>query len=217
MKKTLLVLTMILMSLATFAQQEAVTSNGDKVLLYEDGTWAFSINHPTDILKGLELPFSSTSDIVTHSGYSLSYNEEHEQANWVAYELTSAETIKVFERTDKFLLDYKVKTFTANDKDYSGSGYDRGHLAPASDMGWSSTAMAESFCYSNISPQTASFNRGVWKRLENLIRSWAVEYQSIYIVTSGVLTEGLSTIGYNKVSVPNYFYKVILDYGVTGK
>jgi endonuclease G len=72
--------------------------------------------------------------------------------------------------------------------------------------------MAESFYYSNMSPQTPSFNRGVWKRLEELARTWAIENNSIYIVTGPVLTTGLNTIGTNKVSVPNYFYKVILDY-----
>jgi endonuclease G len=79
-------------------------------------------------------------------------------------------------------------------------------------MGWSSTVMAESFYYSNMSPQNASFNRGVWKRLEELVRTWAVENKGIYIVTGPVLTVGLQTIGENKVAVPNYYYKAILDY-----
>ncbi|HBS89014.1 MAG: hypothetical protein A2W91_06180 [Bacteroidetes bacterium GWF2_38_335] len=132
---------------------------------------------------------------INHKGYTLLYNESHEQASWVAYELTSAETKKLFSRTD-----------------YSGSGYDRGHLAPAADMGWSEQAMAESFYYSNMSPQTPGFNRGIWKNLEELIRSWAVEYGSVYVVTGPVLKSGLPSIGANKVSVPEYYYKVILDY-----
>jgi endonuclease G, mitochondrial len=105
-----------------------------------------------------------------------------------------------------------VKTGTADNGDYAGSGYDRGHLAPAADMGWSSIAMAESFYYSNMSPQVPAFNRGIWKRLEELVRTWAVDYNAVYIVTGPVLTNGLLTIGINKVSVPKYFYKVILEY-----
>jgi len=140
------------------------------------------------------------------------YNETHEQANWVAYSLTKEETNKIFERTDKFISDPKVKTGTASNTDYEGSGYDRGHLAPASDMGWSSTTMAESFFYSNITPQTPSFNRGIWKKLEELVRTWAIENNAVYVVTGPVLTNGLQTIGPNKVSVPNYYYKVVLDY-----
>ena len=168
----------------------------------------------TSITK-LEIPKTNSKDkIITHTGYSLLYNETHEQANWIAYDLTAEETNKLFERTDKFISDPKVKTGTASDKDYKGSGYDRGHLAPASDMGWSTTAMAESFYYSNMSPQTPSFNRGIWKKLEELVRTCAIENNTIYVVTGPVLTNGLQTIGPNKVSVPNYYYKVVLDYSV---
>jgi len=166
----------------------------------------------TTIYK-LEIPKTNSKNIIiSHTGYTLLYDETHEQSSWVAYELTNAETNKIYDRTDKFIPDPKVKEGTATDKDYAGSGYDRGHLAPASDMGWSATAMTESFYYSNMSPQTPSFNRGVWKRLEELVRTWAIENNSIYIVTGPVLLAGLNTIGSNKVSVPNYFYKVILDY-----
>ncbi|NDP22289.1 MAG: DNA/RNA non-specific endonuclease, partial [Paludibacter sp.] len=108
--------------------------------------------------------------------------------------------------------DPAVKTGSAGNDDYAGSGYDRGHLAPAADMGWSVASMHDCFYYSNISPQEPSFNRGVWKRAETLVRNWAVEYQDIYIVTGPVLNQGLPTIGANKVSVPTYYYKVILNY-----
>jgi endonuclease G, mitochondrial len=161
----------------------------------------------------LEIPKTLPKDIIiTHTGYSLLYNELHEQAMWVAYELTSAETHKVVPRTNKFLPDPLVKTLSADDDDYAGSAYDRGHLASAADMGWSAATMAESFYYSNMSPQVPAFNRGIWKRLEELVRTWAVENTAIYVVTGPVLTSGLSSIGPDKVSVPKYFYKVILDY-----
>jgi endonuclease G len=63
-----------------------------------------------------------------------------------------------------------------------------------------------------MSPQVPAFNRGIWKNLEELVRDWAVENEDIYIVTGPVLTKKLHTIGMNKVSVPDYYYKVILDY-----
>jgi endonuclease G len=129
----------------------------------------------------------------------------------VAYTLTKEKTKKLFNRSDKFIVDPQV-TGTACNKDYSKSGYDRGHLAPAADMGWSSTAMAESFYYSNMSPQVPAFNRGIWKKLEELVRSWATENNTIYIATGPVLTSSLPTMGVNKISIPKYFYKVILDY-----
>ena len=161
----------------------------------------------------IEIPETKNKKaIINHSSYSLLYSEKHEQALWIAYELTSEETNRMFERSNKFTPDFSVKTGSANDQDYKGSGYDRGHLAPAADMSFSQRSMQESFYYSNISPQDPSFNRGIWKRLESLVRDWAVINKSLYVVTGPVLTQGLNSIGRNSVSIPNYYYKVILDY-----
>ena len=164
------------------------------------------------IIANLEIPEANEIDIIKHTCYSFSYNEFHEQANWVAYDLTKAETVKLYDRTDKFLTDPLVKTSSANDYDYKGFGYDRGHLAPAADMGYSEITMKESFYYSNMSPQLPGFNRGVWKRLEEQVRSWANLYDTLFVVTGPILTDGLKTIGENEVSIPEYYYKAILDY-----
>jgi endonuclease G len=202
--------------------QNAKTENARIVILYEDGTWIYKdslTTHHLNVSKinNLEIPkISSKDEIISHTGYSLLYNEAHEQANWVAYELTKEETSKLFERTNKFMPDPLIKTGSARDEDYQGYGYDRGHLAPASDMGYSSITMTESFYYSNMSPQVPSFNRGIWKKLEALVRTWAIENNSIYVVTGPILTKGLETIGPDKVSVPKYYYKVILDYTEPG-
>jgi endonuclease G len=167
----------------------------------------------TENIAHLEYPALLPNEkIISHSGYSFVYSEEHEQAKWIAYELTKEETNSLFERTDKFLVDPMVSSGTAENADYANSGYDKGHLAPAADMGWSAISMKESFYFSNMSPQLPAFNRGVWKRLEEMMRSWATDNSAIYIVTGPVLTPGLPTIGANRVSIPNYYYKVILDY-----
>ncbi len=149
-------------------------------------------------------------EIIKHPGFTLCYNESHEQAEWVAYELTADETISIYKRTDRFLQDPFVKGGSATDADYKGSGFDRGHLAPAADMGWSGESMLASFYYSNMSPQLPGFNRGIWKSLEELIRTWAMQYKSIQVVTGPVLENELPVIGTNKVSVPRYYYKVVL-------
>jgi len=150
-------------------------------------------------------------ELITHSAITLSYNEEHEQAHWVSYKLTSAMLKGNEKRTDKFKEDPKVSTKSASPADYRLSGYDRGHLAPAGDFTYDALAMAESFYMSNMSPQTPSFNRGIWKRLEDQVRYWARENEEIYIITGPVITKKEITLGPNKVTVPEYFYKVILD------
>ena len=199
-------------------QQEALTNEGKRVLLFENKSWVYADSSPVKDAKAyniphLEIPKTYVKDkIITHTGYSLLYNEKHEQASWVAYELTKEETSKRFNRSNKFITDPLVTTGSANNADYTGSGYDRGHIAPAADMSWSSTTMAESFYYSNMSPQNPSFNRGIWKSLEELVRTWAIENGAVYVITGPVLTNGLPTIGRDQVSVPKYYYKVILDY-----
>jgi len=161
----------------------------------------------------IELPKPKENDvIISHFAYTLSYNEEHEQANWVAYELTQDELISSYKRTNKFLVDDLVKTGSAKNEDYRKSGFDRGHLAPAGDMGYSEISMKESFYYSNMSPQNVGFNRGIWKMAEEKVRDWAFENKAIYVVTGPILTKGLPTIGPNKVSIPAYFFKAVVDY-----
>lgn len=151
--------------------------------------------------------------IIYHSNYTLQYNEKYEQADWVFYVLTKDEVLNNnIDRTNNFKQDHLISTNSANREDYKYSGYDRGHLAPARDMAFSLEAMDESFYYSNISPQQPSFNRGIWRKLEIIVREWAINDESVYIVTGPILTEITNYIGKNNVGVPAYYYKIVLDY-----
>ena len=163
---------------------------------------------------GLEIPSGGKGEIIEHTGYTLSYREEYEVPEWVAYELTREEvTTLAVERKDNFREDKTVSTGSATLQDYKKSGYDRGHMAPAADFRWSAEAMDDTFYLSNMWPQTHAFNAGIWSDLESAIRSMAYEDGSIYVVTGPVLTDGpYDTIGENDVAVPSYFYKVVLDY-----
>ncbi|MHC1775639.1 MAG: DNA/RNA non-specific endonuclease [Lentimicrobium sp.] len=150
--------------------------------------------------------------IIKKTGYSISYNCDYNIANWVAYELTSEETKPKVKRKNNFISDPMLASCIVVSDDYTRSGYDKGHLAPSADMCWSLLTMKESFYMTNMAPQKPRFNRGMWKRLEDQARDWASENDSVYIVTGPVLKTGLSTIGLNRVSVPDVFYKVIFDF-----
>jgi endonuclease G len=163
--------------------------------------------------KHLEFPMVRDDEsVILHKGYSLVYDEPCEQAKWVAYILTKKETEGIEERGNKFIEDPYVHSGSASSADYTKSGYDRGHLAPAADMKWSETVMKESFFYSNMSPQTPSFNRGIWKKLEEKMRDWAIIYDSILIVTGPILNGNLKKIGVNDVCVPELYYKVVIHF-----
>lgn len=156
--------------------------------------------------------YSATDAIIERPYYTIRYNEEHEQAMWVAYKLVADSLAKpTFERKDDFREDPRVKTGSATLADYKGSGYDRGHLAPAADFSYDEFALSQSFYMSNMSPQDPSFNRGVWKKLEDQVRDWATANHSVYVVTGPVLNKKFKTIGKNEVSVPEYYYKIVLD------
>lgn len=159
-------------------------------------------------------------ELIEHKYYSLSYIEEHEQAEWVCYQLTKEMVgTKLVERRKGFLIDRSVSTGSANDKDYTKSGYDRGHLVPAADMRFDSVAMRECFYMSNVAPQVPEMNQGSWRELEEWVRRQALEKDSLIIVTgSNVLMEdGIvfskngedKKIGKNEVSIPLTFYKII--------
>lgn len=162
------------------------------------------------------LPTSTTGQIVHHESYSLSYSEPHEQAEWVAYELKKAHLSHSNFKRPYFEIDKAVKSGAAHWRNYKKSGYDRGHLCPAGDRKYTKTAYNETFLTSNISPQEHSFNAGIWNALEQKVRYWASKYNGVFVVTGGVLHGNMKTIGDEDVSIPNQFYKVLIDNN-TGK
>lgn len=157
------------------------------------------------------LPTSTTGQIVHHENYSLSYSEAHEQAEWVAYELKKSHLSNTNFKRPYFEIDKAVKTGAAHWRNYKQSGYDRGHLCPAGDRRFSKVAHDETFLTSNISPQNHEFNSGIWNTLEQKVRYWARKYDGVFVVTGGVLEGQMETIGKEQVSVPNRFYKVLID------
>ena len=163
-------------------------------------------------LDSLIFPSLDSHDVlIQHYAYSMVYDNSHEQSKWVCYKISSAFESGMHKRKDLFKEDPLIIEGSASHSDYKGSGYDRGHLAPAADMTWSEVAMKESFYYSNISPQRPSFNRGIWKRLESMIRKWGSDFDSLYVTTGPLLIDSLDVIG-SGVSVPKHFYKTILSF-----
>ncbi len=157
-------------------------------------------------------PSSTTNQIINHNYYTASYSEKDEQSEWVAYKITSKNFNDHIERTNDYREDPFVKTKSATPNDYHGNGYDMGHMAPAHAMAHNEIAMSESFYLSNISPQKASFNRGIWKALEGKVSYWSSFNDSIYVVTGPILDHPIETIGESKVSVPRAFYKTLLAF-----
>lgn len=171
---------------------------------------------------------AAEEELIQHSMLALVYAEAYEQARWVGHIITPDVVNGVVGRTNDFRPDPKIKTGSAVEQDYflktlqpdsayvyDGFGYDRGHLAPSADFRWSEKALSESYYYSNMSPQLADFNRGIWSELEGLLRAYLYRNPStqLYVFTGPVLRPGLPTIARakNKVAIPEQFWKIALD------
>ena len=153
----------------------------------------------------------SNQHILKRTAYSLSYNPELLIPNWVAWRLTADHAEGDCPRDNTFYEDEDVPFPKATNEDYRGSGWSRGHMCPAGDNKWDAEAMRESNMLTNICPQHASLNSGLWNVIEHDCRKWAKKYGCVYIVCGPVLlNKEHETIGRNKVVVPEAFYKVIL-------
>lgn len=153
--------------------------------------------------------------VLYRKGYVLGYNPEKKIADWVSYHFTDTYCVKNVGRTEDFRADPDLLSGQrAELEDYKGSGYDRGHLAPAADMARDVQTMSESFLLSNMTPQVGvGFNRGIWKKLEGKIRDWVIQRKNIYVFTGPIFLDSrrYTTIGLNRIAVPTHFYKIVVS------
>lgn len=162
-----------------------------------------------DLMKVVTNP-AVPSQLKSYKGMDISFNEKCHIPNWVSWELTDEETMGDVPRKDKFTSDPDIEG-CPDSWDYSYSGYDRGHMAPAGDMKWDSKAMEETFFMSNICPQVNALNTGAWENLEEKCRLWAQIDGRIYIVCGPIIDEKpMELIGDSRVWVPSRFFKAII-------
>lgn len=177
---------------------------------------ADSATVPADRIPASELmevrnPKGLKQKLLPYTGMTVSFNRDTHEPNWVAWELTRAETEGETPREPGFSVDPEVDGCATPD-DYRHTGFDRGHMAPAGDMKWHPEAMRESFYMTNICPQDEKLNRGAWKKLEEKCRARA-QADSALIIVCGPIFDKLgpaARIGATGVAVPQRFFKVIL-------
>ena len=148
---------------------------------------------------------------ICHNGYSVGYNIASKTPLWVSEYLTRENLdTKTSFRSNKFVKDPKViAKYSATLKDYSGSGYDRGHMAAAENFRKSQLLMDESFYLSNIIPQNSNNNQGIWAKLEKNTRYWAQKYEAVYIVTGAFYYQHNTAGNAGSVLIPTHLYKAI--------
>ncbi|MEG3899205.1 MULTISPECIES: DNA/RNA non-specific endonuclease [unclassified Microcoleus] len=152
---------------------------------------------------------SADNYLMVKPQYVMSYNNKTHTANWVSWQLNKS-WIGAADRKNDFSPDdalpanwYKVRP-----TDYSGSGYDRGHVAPSADRTRNEPDNSATFLMSNMMPQVPELNRGVWGDLEEYCRELVSQGKELYIIAGPVGKQG--AIGRTeKIAVPTKTWKVI--------
>lgn len=165
------------------------------ILFTSSKVWAFQFE-----------PLNNCKQPIDYKHYSLCYSSKFKQASWTFHLLTKKSINGNQKRTSDFRPDYSVTPFISS-KAYKKSGFDRGHLVPAADMKISYKAMSETFYMTNMSPQSPSFNRGVWNALEYGFRKTVLDYGDAYVITAPVLKGDLKSLR-SGVAIPDFYYKI---------
>jgi endonuclease G len=164
---------------------------------------------------------TSTSDpnsfLSVKSGYVLSYNSGRKVPNWVSWELNTS-YLGASDRQDDFRPDDTLPPTLpqAQLADYSGSGYDRGHMCPSADRTLTIPANQQTFYLTNMVPQSAHNNRGPWARLEDDLRTIVNTGKELFIVSGGTFSASSNTIG-TGVVVPDLTFKVAVVLDAVGQ
>jgi endonuclease G, mitochondrial len=154
-------------------------------------------------------PSNANNYLMERPQYILSYNRERGTANWVSWQLNKS-WLGSIDRQDDFRADDDLPQGwdKITPKDYSNSGYDRGHLAPSADRTNSVANNSATFLMTNIIPQAPDNNRGPWSELEQYSRSLVDQGKELYIIAGGSGKKG--SIAKGQMTVPKETWKIIL-------
>jgi endonuclease G len=164
-----------------------------------------------------------STELIIRQGYVLEHSSVDKIPLWVCESVAADQLRGHLARSNRFKADPDLKGPKAYPNDYVGSGYDRGHQAPAGNQTVERELKDQTFYMSNMAPQWPSLNRGIWKMLEDRTRAWVFRYGRAYEWTGPIRCEPKRlppattkeacqrrTIGEHGVAVPLYFYKIIL-------
>lgn len=162
-------------------------------------------------LESVKLPLHLPEQIKEYTGFTVSFNKDNHTPNYVAWELLGSEVSTEISRSDNFWQDTEIEGCPAH-SDYTGSGYDRGHMCPAADQKWSQQAMDDCFVMANMCPQIHDLNAGAWETLEAKERQWAKRDSAIMIVAGPIYTENdTKRMSRNvPVRIPSAYFKALL-------
>ncbi len=148
---------------------------------------------------------------LTNRGYAAGYSETKKNPLWVAYRLFKTEG-ESYPRLQRFLVDKRTSSRINHDH-YTGSGYDRGHMAPSAGIGrrYGQDAQNETYLMSNITPQLPTLNQETWEAFEKLVsETYAQNFGEVWVVTGSIFDPDYITEICKGVEIPEAFYKIVV-------
>jgi len=167
---------------------------------------------PADHLIGGIPQTDEGVQVIERIGYLAGYSQQARNPAWVAYRLRGAPAFRTAPRPGQFLDDPSVHGEPRH-RDYTHSGYDRGHLASNAVIGsyFGPAAQRETFYMTNILPQTPQLNRrGVWRQIEQLEMGMGAAFQEVWVITGAIDTDRSNRMP-SGVSIPEGSFKIIVD------
>ena len=167
-------------------------------------------------LLAVTIPKGVANQVLNYQAIRVNFNPSLRIPNCVAYELTATVVAMAdapgheVRKNYNYARDPNVKSCPEN-WEYRGSGYSRGHMAPAMDMRWDKTAMAQCFYMTNMCPQETKLNNDHWRVLEERVHRWAKRDKRIMVYTGPIMGKDPKMIGKDKknIAVPEAFFKVL--------
>jgi endonuclease G len=162
--------------------------------------------------------------------FSVEWDTQMHAQRWTCYQMYSDVNVQNVQRYDKAhnvdnTLSYSTGQYP-NDPElpaeyqftsdsYKGSGYDHGHICPSQDRVCSEEANRQTFCMTNMQPQNHNFNAGIWADMESQLRTWAKQFDTLFVCKGGTIDKSEWIIKYlgsgnNKIPVPKYFFMAVL-------
>ncbi len=150
--------------------------------------------------------------VLTNIAYTVAYSDRRGNPLWVAYRLFDVPTLEAGRRPDYFKMDRRTQARIPYHA-MSGSGYDRGHMAPNYGIAtrYGNEAQAETFLMSNVTPQSPYINRRIWRKLEIMAaRNYGRYFEEVWVITGPVFEGAVERLAAG-VDVPTHFYKILVD------
>lgn len=169
---------------------------------------------------------AATEIVLVQRDYVIGYDGDLRVPIWTGHRLRRTDLAGQRDRLECFRRDPRLtnQDAAAFCRDYDEPIFDRGHMVPNSDMERSEPAMINTYMFTNMTPQHCAFNRGIWQALESLVRHWAMDSRTLYVITGSVFdangdarrdaSQNVARMrarnGTSRVAVPTHFYKALV-------